>query len=270
MRVVGRVAFVLLATAGCAAAVNYPSPFGPRYAGAAPAVATPPPVPVLRVVTFNTRFAAAVDSVIAVLRETPALEAPDVVALQEVDAAATDRIAHSLGMRYVYYPAIVHPKYRRDFGNAVLSRWPIMDDEKLVLPHWGRFRKSERVATAATISVAGVPLRVYSAHLGMVTEIGPDSKREQVATILADAAAHPRVIILGDMNSHSIGKTFRQAGYSWPTEHNRRTIHTWNWDHVFLKGMVLVHDSATGVVTRTRGASDHKPVWAMVASPTAY
>jgi endonuclease/exonuclease/phosphatase family metal-dependent hydrolase len=267
MRAVGRVAFVLLATAGCAAAINYPSPFGPRYAAAAPAVATPAAGPALRVVTFNTRFASAIDSVIAVLRETPVLEAPDVVALQEVDAAATDRIARSLGMRYVYYPAMVHPKYRRDFGNAVLSRWPIVADEKLVLPHWGRFRKSERVATAATINVAGVRLRVYSAHLGMFTEIGPGSKRDQVETILADAAAHERVIVLGDMNSHGIGEAFQRAGYDWPTEHNPHTIRYWNWDHVFLKGVRLAHDGATGVVADARGASDHRPVWAVVASP---
>jgi endonuclease/exonuclease/phosphatase family metal-dependent hydrolase len=199
---------------------------------------------------------------------TPALRSADVVALQEVDAAATNRISQALGMSYVYYPAMLHPKYERDFGNAVLSRWPIVADRKVVLPHRGRFRKSERVVTAATIDVLGTPIRVYSTHLGMFTEITPGNKRDQVEAIIADAASHERVLILGDMNSHGIGKAFRRAGYTWPTENNPHTIRFWNWDHVFLKGLALAHDGATGVVTETRGASDHRPVWAIVAAPT--
>lgn len=259
----------VLATAGCASAANYASPWGPRYAGgvATPAVAFDTSRRVLRLVTFNTRFAAAVDSIIALLWQTPELLDADVLALQEVDAAATARIARSLGLRYVYYPATIHPKYRRDFGNAILTRWPIVSDRKLVLPHLGRFRRSERVVTAATIAVAGDSIRVYSAHLGMFTEIGPGSKREQVAAIVSDAAAHERVVVLGDMNSHGIGRAFQQAGYRWPTERNPRTIMVWKWDHIFLKGLTLAHDGATGVVRDTRDASDHRPVWAVVARP---
>lgn len=256
-----------LVALGCAHAVNYPSPFGPRYAGGAHAAvadnAAAEPA-VLRLVTFNTRFGAEVDATIALLRRTPALGQADVVALQEVDAAATDRIARALGLRYIYYPATLHPKYGRDFGNAILSRWPIVADRKVVLPHLGRFRRSERVATAATITVGATPIRVYSVHLGMFTEIGPGSKRDQAEVIIADAAAHDRVIILGDMNSHGIGKAFRLAGYAWPTQHNPRTIQFWNWDHVFLKGMELAHAGATGVVSETLGASDHRAVWAVV------
>jgi len=221
----------------------------------------------LRLVTFNTRYATQVESTITLLTSTPALGDADIVALQEVDAAATARIARSLGMGYVYYPATMHPKHRRDFGNAILTRWPIVTDQKLVLPHLGRFRKSERVATAATITVGGAPIRVYSAHLGMFTEIGQGSKRDQAETIIADARNHDRVIVLGDMNSHGIGRNFRRAGYDWPTEHNPHTIMYWNWDHVFLKGIALAHDSATGVVRDNRGASDHRAVWAVVASP---
>jgi endonuclease/exonuclease/phosphatase family metal-dependent hydrolase len=108
---------------------------------------------------------------------------------------------------------------------------------------------------------------VYSAHLGMLTEIGPGSKRAQVQTIVADAAVHDRVVILGDMNSHGIGRTFQDAGYAWPTEHNPRTIKVWRWDHIFLKGLALAHDSATGVIADNRGASDHRAVWAEVARP---
>ena len=261
-----RLAALLLACAACAPGMNYSSASGPRYAGGFPTTGGPDPSrDALRFVTFNVKYGIQVDSAIAVLRFTPELREADVVALQEVDAAGTERIAAALGLGYVYYPATLHPKFDRDFGNAILSRWPIVADQKLILPHLGRFRRTARTATAATILIAGAPLRVYSAHLGTLAEIGPRAKREQAAVIIADAAAHARVVILGDMNSYGIGTQFSGAGFSWATARNPRTFAIGRWDHVFLKGMTLSHDSATGVVTDTRDASDHRPVWALLA-----
>ncbi|HEX9705005.1 MAG TPA: endonuclease/exonuclease/phosphatase family protein [Gemmatimonadales bacterium] len=265
----GFVALAVVASA-CALGINYPSPDGPRYIGGR----SPPPllegardtIPgALRVVTFNTRHAVEIDSTIALLRDTPALQRADIVALQEVDAPATDHIARSLGMEYVYYPATRHPKFGRDFGNAILTRWPIMEDRKLLLPHLGRFRRTVRTATAVTITVNGNAIRVYSAHLGTAAEVGPRQKREQMQVIVDDAAAHARVVILGDMNGHGVGKVLLAAGYQWPTEHNPRTISFGNWDHVFLKGISLAHDGAMGVVPDSRRASDHRAVWAVIA-----
>jgi endonuclease/exonuclease/phosphatase family metal-dependent hydrolase len=257
---------------GCARGVNYLRPDGPRYAGGVlhpiRAGSGGGAARAIRLVTFNVQWAAQVDSTIALLGQTPELEGADVVALQEVDAAACERIARALDMRYVYYPATRHPKFHRDFGNAVLTRWPIVADRKVLLPHLGRFRRTVRAATAATVLVDGAAIRVYSAHLGMVTEVSPGGKRDQVRAILADAAAHSRVIVMGDMNSHGIGETFRSAGYTWPTERNPRTLQWGNWDHVFVKGIVPA-DRATGVVTDNRRASDHRAVWARVAAPPA-
>ena len=258
-----------LAASGCARGMNYSSLEGPRYVGGIVPDAPPANAPdstrrLLRLVTFNTRHALQVDSAIALLRLTPTLEGADIVALQEVDAPATERIARSLGMTYVYYPATLHPKFGRDFGNAILTRWPIVADRKLVLPHLGRFRRTVRTATAATITVDGAAIRVYSTHLGTPAEIGPRAKRDQLRVIMTDAAAYAHVIILGDMNSHAVGKRLHAAGYRWPTEHNPRTLRFGNWDHVFLKGIALAHDSATGVVADSRRASDHRAVWAVV------
>jgi endonuclease/exonuclease/phosphatase family metal-dependent hydrolase len=67
------------------------------------------------------------------------------------------------------------------------------------------------------------------------------------------------------MNSHGVGREFRAAGYAWPTEHNPRTTHSWNWDHVFLKGLEPRDTASAGVVRDNRHASDHRPVWAEVA-----
>lgn len=254
---------------GCASALNYPSTAGPRYAATvAPAIApvrSAPPGDAIRLVTFNIQFARHIDSAIALLQSAAPLQRADIITLQEMDAPGTERIAAALGMSYVYYPATVHPSTGRDFGDAILSRWPIVDDAKIVLPHLGRFGRTERIATAATIRVGDRPVRVYSVHLGTWVEEGPGARRDQVRVILADAAGYGQVIVAGDMNNHGIGKAFRAAGYAWPTEHNPHTDHIWNWDHVFLRGLTLYDSASTGVVRDNRHASDHRPVWALVA-----
>ena len=245
---------------------NYDSPFGPRYAGPAPAVQPAAPrggLDTIRVVTFNVQLGRHVDRAITLLRSSAALRTADIIALQEMDAPGTQQVAEALGMSYVYYPATIEPRTGRDFGNAVLSRWPIVADEKVVLPHLARFWRSERIATAATIAVRGVPLRVYSVHLGTRVEIGPGARRDQVRAILANAAAYPRVVVSGDMNSRGIGETFRAAGFVWPTERNPVTHLVFRWDHIFLKGLFPGDRSGTGVVDDTVGASDHRPVWAV-------
>ena len=97
----------------CAKAVNYLDPSGPLYStpraetAAAPTEGRP-----LRVVSFNIAYAIEIDRAIEVLRETEALRDPDVLALQEMDAPGTERIARALGMNAVYFPSGVHPKHR--------------------------------------------------------------------------------------------------------------------------------------------------------------
>lgn len=262
-------AILLIAVAAglaCRPALNYPSALGPRYAG----------VPttrhdsmagrrVLRVVTYNVRFGQHIDRAINVLTTRKPLPGADIIFLQEMDAEGTKRIADALEMWWVYYPAVVHPKAaRQDFGNAILSRWPIIADEKLMLPHPAGMRSSQRIATAATILVDTIKVRVYSAHLGTPTEIGGSKRRDQARMILADALAYPLVIVAGDMNSHGIGKEFVASGYLWPTEHNGFTTTVFNWDHVFLKGFTTPAPGGpkeTGIVRDTLRTSDHDPVW---------
>jgi endonuclease/exonuclease/phosphatase family metal-dependent hydrolase len=255
----------LAAVIGCRT-YNYASPLGPRYAGASSITAVPVPrrdSSTLRVVTFNVQYAEHIDRAIALLESSAALRNADIIALQEMDAPGARRIAEALAMSYVYYPASVAPATGRDFGNAVLSRWPIVADAKIVLPHVARLRGSERIATAATILVDGVALRVYSVHLGTKVEIGPGARRDQVRTILADAVAYPHVVVGGDLNSRGIGEEFRAAGFLWPTEHDPRTHLFFNWDHIFFRGVAAADSSRAGVVHDTLGASDHRPVWAV-------
>jgi len=256
---------------GCRKVLNYPSALGPRYTGAHTTRPDSTATRVLRVVTYNVRFGRHIDRAINVLTTRAPLPGADIVVLQEMDAEGTQRIAEALGMSWVYYPATVHPKAaRHDFGNAVLSRWPIIADEKLMLPHVAGMRSSQRIATAATILVDTVRVRVYSTHLGTPTEIRPSKRRDQADAILANAAGYSLVIVGGDMNSHGIGKEFVAGGYQWPTEHNGFTSTFFNWDHIFLKGFRPPPPGGakvTGIVRDTLGTSDHDPVWAVARLP---
>ena len=142
-------AALALGLGGCAHTRNYTDPSGPRYAGRH---AVPDPDPVLRAVTFNVKWGRQVDKVAALLRADPLLRDPDLLFLQEMSAAGVEKLAAELGYDYVYYPAAWHPRAHQDFGNAVLSRWPISDDRKLVLPELNRFRRMQRTTTAATVT----------------------------------------------------------------------------------------------------------------------
>ncbi|GLC23532.1 endonuclease/exonuclease/phosphatase family protein [Roseisolibacter agri] len=265
----GRTALLLpllltVALAGCRTGRNYADPDATRAAGARAMSDTTRGAPdTLRVVSFNIAFARRLDAAIALLATHPALRGADVVLLQEMTGDATRRVARALDLHWVYYPAIHHTRARQDFGNAVLSRWPIVEDARLVLPHPSRYAGTQRIATAATIRVGDTLVRVYSTHLGTPLDVGARSRRAQMRAILADAARHPRVILGGDLNDGAVGRVARDAGYAWPTERGPRTTRFGRWDHVFLRGLASPARDAAGTVGReARGISDHVPVWA--------
>jgi len=252
--------------------VNYQSAAGPRFTAALPAASVPAtalaPMPALKVVTLNLKYAIRVERAIYAFQAYAPLRGADVIMLQEMDAPGTQRIATAMGMAYVYYPAGVHPRTHRDFGNAILSRWPITADQKLLLPHLGRLRHGQRIATVANIQVGTQTVRLYCLHLGTPSDVGWAKRRDQARVVLEDAATYPLVIIAGDLNSHGIGKEFRAAGFLWPTEHEPFTTAIFKWDHIFLKGFGMPPRAGAGVARDTLEMSDHFPVWA-VATPLA-
>ena len=259
----GTAAALLLLIAGCITPHNYMTIDGPRYSAAAPLWDRPAP-DTIRIVSFNIQYAIRVDSAISVLALDPVLKRADVVLLQEMDAAGTQRIAGVLDMGYVYYPATRHFKHDRDFGNAVLSRWPIVADRKLVLPHLARVAGTARGATAATIRFGTEDVRFYSTHLGTIANVSNGQRRDQLRTILEDAAQYDRVVIGGDMNDGGVGSVAVEKGYAWPTREGPRTAAIGRLDHIFVKGLQMPDNAAAGTVLENRNSSDHRPIWAVV------
>jgi endonuclease/exonuclease/phosphatase family metal-dependent hydrolase len=257
------VAALLVVAVACHSGRSYRDPASPRHAGAPPGeapVASPRPDTLL-VVSFNIEFARRVSGAIALLTSDSALRGVDLLLLQEMDAEGTRRIAEALGLRYVYYPSVWHGRARRDVGNAILSRWPVVADEKLILPHVSRYAGTQRTATAATVQVGDALVCVYSTHLGTPLDVSARSRRAQLAAVLADAARYEHVILGGDLNDTRVGAAAREAGYGWPTERGPRTTLLGRYDHIFLRGLESPAEGAAGTVPDARGTSDHLPVW---------
>jgi endonuclease/exonuclease/phosphatase family metal-dependent hydrolase len=164
-------------------------------------------------------------------------------------------------MGWVYYPAVVRRGTGRRFGNAILSRWPIVDDDKLILPRVSVFGRMQRIATAATLDVGGVPLRVYSVHLATPVDLSLRARNDQFRAILDDAAPHPRVIIGGDMNSGAMPRHAERRGFHWATEEGPRTAAFGRWDHIVYRGLAPAEPDPSGTILDPREASDHRPVW---------
>jgi len=246
--------------AACTPTRNYVDTDGPRYAGR---FAREPAVG-LKVVTFNIRFAQQIGKAEKLFEEDEHLRGASVVALQEMDAPATESLARQLGYDYVYYPSAVHPRTQRDFGTAVLSRFPIEADHKLVLPHLSGLRRMLRAATVADLRLHdGRLLRVYSVHLGTPAELLPRARVDQARAIAEDARFFPGpVIVAGDFNNRDlVGRVFGDAGFDWLSKDAGRTLRFFCWDHVFARGLAHPGPRALGIVADNKGASDHLPVW---------
>ena len=252
-----------LLLAACAHTVNLLNPLSPKFEGSyAPPVAGADAGDRLRVVSFNIKLADQIDRAIEVLR-TPELRNADIISLQEMDESGTERIARALGLNYVYYPGSIHPVRQRYYGPAILTRWPIVQTRKVILPYEAPVRHQRRNATAATIDVRGTCLRVYAVHLETQIRATQRDRQSQVDAILADAAETKcPVVVAGDFNSKGIGRYFEQKGYTWPTRDVGRTITWFSWDHIFARGLGLPDSARAGKVREVHGASDHRPVWA--------
>jgi endonuclease/exonuclease/phosphatase family metal-dependent hydrolase len=250
--------------AGCASARNYPDADSPRFEGRHAEAGLEAGIPAsLKVVTFNVKFSRKVDRALQVLRDDPVLRDADIVALQEMNEEAAATIARGLRLNYVYFPGAWHPKAAGNFGNALLSRWPLEDARKVILPHPGRFRKMNRLAVGATLRAGRLRVRAYSVHLETPFAVSDAQRRAQMAAVLEDARDARHVVIAGDFNNRDVAGRFLTAhGFLWLSRPVRSTIGSWAWDHIFVRGFSAREHWARAA--RNGGASDHRPVWAEV------
>jgi endonuclease/exonuclease/phosphatase family metal-dependent hydrolase len=217
----------------------------------------------LEVVTLNIEFGIRIDRARSLFARAGLLARANVVLLQEMDPEGTDALAASLGMQYVYYPADVHPRTGRLFGNAVLSRWPIVGDRKIELPHVSFRNPTRRAATCATVMTPAGAVEVCSLHLATPFELLPGARRDQVREVVRHLRGVPRVVLGGDLNSYRLGRIVAADAFDWATRTVGPTVGSlFSVDHIFTRGLRV---SQVGRVTAMREATDHAAVWARLA-----
>ncbi|HET6803769.1 MAG TPA: endonuclease/exonuclease/phosphatase family protein, partial [Casimicrobiaceae bacterium] len=153
----------------------------------------------LTVATWNIHGAIGADGryaparIVDVLREVDA----DIVALQEVASEqAHENFLRDLERETGFHVAagLLRQRHGDDFGNALLSRYPVQSVEHLDLTvdHY-----EPRGAIDVCIDIGIVsPLRVIATHLGL----RPGERREQVRRIIAAVerdSPHP-TLLMGD------------------------------------------------------------------------
>lgn len=234
----------------------------------------------ITVVSWNIQYGRNLDTALAEIRAHERLGEADIVLLQEMDSDGARFLARELGFNFVYGPASVSPKNKDLFGNAVLSRWPIMNHRILILPHETLMTGHRRIAVSADIDLGGRQLRAVSLHTATMI-MDQDKRMEQAAAVrdsLGDFAGP--VVMGGDFNTVSeyevtlLRRTMRKLGLmtvrlpDGPTISNKIKKMPGEipvLDHLFVRDLV---PGSRGVVEGAT-ASDHYPIWAVVGLPPA-
>lgn len=250
-----------------AATENFCEPDKPRFEGsfAGPAKGFSGR---LKAVSWNIMFSEGIETAIEELGGQRDLSGADIILLQEMDEAGVESIAAALGCNYVYYPASVHCRTHRMFGNAVLSLWPIEAAGKLLLPHKSPRTGEVRVATWTHIRVECHDILAYSVHTETYA-LAKEKRHEQFRALVDDIEAQPHhhVLVGGDFNTLTVGnlnrleQRFARVGLERAPLDAGATIKPGllrrSTDHFFTRGLA----PGEGGVFRKTKASDHFPVW---------
>lgn len=224
----------------------------------------------LTIATYNIHGAVGTDGRFAPQRIAQVLEevSPDIIALQEVPLGG-ERMPNVLALlkEATGLVAVEGPTFSvagRTYGNAVLSRYPIVATRAINISFGSR---EPRGALDTDIYCHGHPLRVIATHLGL----RPAERRAQIRHLLEvfDTEEMP-VVLLGDVNEWFVwGRPLRwlisrfQAVPAPATFPSRWPVFALDriWIHPRHR-LVQVRAHATALA---RIASDHLPLVAHIA-----
>jgi endonuclease/exonuclease/phosphatase family metal-dependent hydrolase len=203
----------------------------------------------------------------------------DIVALQEVYAVCdshqgqVETIAEKLDMHPAFGCTRHH--HGRPYGNAILTRWPILESRDMDIS-WGR--RERRGCVRADIKTPKGTLHVYNIHMGTRYF----ERRGQLRRFLESKALHddlcgPRVLV-GDFNEWIKGLTTRTLSEKFESLNlelhigKRRSypgfLPLLHLDHIYFERPLHI-DKAELIRTRlAKVASDHLPLAATFEWPT--
>ena len=195
----------------------------------------------------------------------------DVIALQEVDSwpgvgaepVQMEFLADTVGLHAISGPTME----RRDghYGNALLTRLPVLDVQKLDLTV---FKREPRGALDVRLDARGAPLRVIATHLGLL----PSERRYQVQRILerVDQDDQTVTVLLGDINEWFVAaRALRWLHARFGPGAGARTFPSWmpllKLDRIWARPTSALHGFRVHLDPVSRRASDHLPVSARIA-----
>lgn len=226
------------------------------------------------------------------IAEVIAHNEPDVLLLQEVDAGASrsrgdrqvDVLGELIGMRYRTWFPNVDVRGGGHYGNAILSRYPLIESTNIDLTI--RFKKRRSVLHGVVrVRHEGIDrtVHVFNMHLGLARY----ERRIQLRTFLdshpfANLHHDTPVVVGGDLNDvyGRLGLLLQPAGFRGPGVEpedadraraiNRRPLTFPAWgpvrplDAIFVRGAVDYMKLARCESELARRASDHRPLIADV------
>jgi len=227
----------------------------------------------LRIATYNIHRSRGMDRRTRPERIAAVLATidPDIVALQEVIGPGLSGPGHAellgaaLGMGWVMAPT--RELRRHQFGNAILSRFPIRDHARLDLS-WKTCepRNSQRVSI--DLGDAGT-LQVYNAHLGTAL-LERRYQAPRLESWIHDRRVADPKIVLGDFNEWSRGLVADVLAVRlksidlYPHLRRRRTYPGFfpvlHLDHIYFTGNIEVRKIELPRTRMAKVASDHLPL----------
>jgi endonuclease/exonuclease/phosphatase family metal-dependent hydrolase len=220
------------------------------------------------VVSWNIQYGIETARAAAELLGRDETRGADVILLQEMDERGTASIAETMSANYAYTSPAPHEHTGRDFGNAIVTPWPIRSSTEIPLPHMASVSGQPRSATQALVGVGDIDVSVYSVHTE-IPSLRLPRRIEQFDTVAADVRrrGHSHVVVGGDFNTvtgrgaKALAASMATAGLRRVSLDDSRSYRRLGrdlmLDHVFGWGFEVI---AAGVVETTE-ASDHLPLW---------
>ena len=239
-------------------------------------------LPQLRVLCYNIHYGQGMDGEYDVARLAEVIKAakPDLVALQEVDVGVKrsgrvhqlQKLGELTGLTARYGPT---QHYEGGlFGNAVLTRLPILDEHIQPLPYTEatpELQTYPRGALVITVQAPdGKPLRFISTHFQHNVPEDRVEEAKAVNTLFAAESDHQRTILAGDFNATPDAEPISILEQRWkhaidearapsaPSVKPKSRI-----DYVFFRAAAEFRVVSSEVLPEAM-ASDHRPVLAVL------
>jgi endonuclease/exonuclease/phosphatase family metal-dependent hydrolase len=226
----------------------------------------------LRVVCYNIHHGEGTDRKLDLERVAGVLKAqrPDLVALQEVDRKArrtgqvdqAAKLGELTGLHAAFGRAMDHDG--GGYGNAVLSRWPILSSESHGLPFAPGHEPRAVLEARVRVGADGPELAFLSTHLDHRSDEIRQRQADRIAELFANATVP--TVLAGDLNARPGSPPYQVLARQWADATAGRALLTSpaavpraQIDYVLYRPAERFRVIDAKVVEE-KVASDHRPV----------